>query len=76
MKVINLDSDGPDCMPQVYFYQLPVGEVFLWKNDNYRKTAIEEAIEIDTNKKWVFEIHYRVALSEARFDELGLGDSQ
>lgn len=69
-KIINLGSDAPKCMPEVYFYQIPVGEVFLWKDNNYRKTAEETAVNIQTNKKWIFEIHYRVAISEDSLKKL------
>lgn len=61
-KILSTDSKGPECMDKVYFYQLNIGDTFLWQNDSYMKIGDEKAKDIRTDKEWVFEIHYMCSI--------------
>jgi hypothetical protein len=53
-----------------FFYELPIGEKFRWKNNLYIKRDVERAFEVKTNMSWVFEIHYIVGVkTEETFED-------
>ncbi len=52
-------------MLHAFFDTLPMGTPFLHQGTRYKKTGEEEAVELSTGKRWVFEIHYGCFVSKS-----------
>lgn len=56
-----------DTLPEVFFNDLFLDQLFLHGDDTFRKTSETHAVNTRTNENIRFEQHYRCCVSERQY---------